>query len=334
MAHPTTISASALPGSSLILRNALIFASVLNHPVRIIDFRRGRNKPGIQPADSALLRLVDRVQGGGSADVRIGEEDVRWEAGDWEGGTTDDTSSNDGRDASHCSADWNASPGPTTSLPILLQGALPTLLFADRPSHLHFLAGSTDVSGAPPLDHTINILCHFLQTHLGVSAPSIALRRRGSPPLGRAEVSAEIQPLAKGQILNPVTLLEQGEVTAVRGQIVVTGKMPTHALTRAHDAIAEVLSRRFPMAEVALELTITREAAVDGDRGELYITIWSETSTGCRLAGSSGGERGKRIPEEAGREAAEALLHELRGGGCVDSWMQVCWLLCTQEEPS
>ncbi|ORY72934.1 RNA 3'-terminal phosphate cyclase domain-containing protein [Leucosporidium creatinivorum] len=306
MAHPTTISASELPGSSLVLRNALILASVLDLPLRILDFRQGRNKPGIQPADSALVRLTDRVSGGRNAEARLGDEEVRWEGGsrwEWEG-------------------EWNASPGPTTSLPILFQAVFPALLFANSPSQLHFLAGSTDLPDAPPLDHTINVLLTFLQTHLGAPAISITLLQRGSLPLGRAQLSAQVQPLSEGQVLRPVTLLEQGDVVTIRGSIVITNKMPTHTLTRARDAIAEVLSLHHRAAEVPLDLTTAREAAAEGDRGEIYITIWAETSTGCRLGGSSSGERGRRTPEEVGREAAEALLRELDGGGCIDSWMQ------------
>uniref|UniRef100_A0A8D0HHU7 RNA 3'-terminal phosphate cyclase n=1 Tax=Sphenodon punctatus TaxID=8508 RepID=A0A8D0HHU7_SPHPU len=51
------------------------------------------------------------------------------------------------------------------------------------------------------------------------------------------------------------------------------------------------------------------------------IIIVAETSTGCLLAGSSLGKRGKNS-DKVGIEAAEMLLGNLRHGGAVDDYLQ------------
>ena len=51
------------------------------------------------------------------------------------------------------------------------------------------------------------------------------------------------------------------------------------------------------------------------------IRIVAHTSTGCLLAGSALGERGKSA-EKVGIEAAEMLVNNLKDGGCVDEYLQ------------
>jgi len=46
-------------------------------------------------------------------------------------------------------------------------------------------------------------------------------------------------------------------------------------------------------------------------------SITAETTTGCIIAGSALGERGKSA-EIVGREAANELINNLAYGGCVD----------------
>jgi len=49
--------------------------------------------------------------------------------------------------------------------------------------------------------------------------------------------------------------------------------------------------------------------------------ITAHTDTGCILAGSSLGAKGKRA-EAVGIEAAEELLRNISHGGCVDEYLQ------------
>lgn len=63
----------------------------------------------------------------------------------------------------------------------------------------------------------------------------------------------------------------------------------------------------------------TPESAFGNGAG---ILLLAETSTGCRLAGSRVLERGQK-GADAGREAAEELVGDLRCGGCVDRYLQV-----------
>jgi RNA 3'-terminal phosphate cyclase (ATP) len=69
----------------------------------------------------------------------------------------------------------------------------------------------------------------------------------------------------------------------------------------------------------------TQETATGDGAG---IIVIAKTTTGCLLAGSALGERGKSA-EIVGQEAADSLVRDLVAGGCVDEYLQdqVCSLL-------
>jgi len=51
------------------------------------------------------------------------------------------------------------------------------------------------------------------------------------------------------------------------------------------------------------------------------IVLWAETDTGCVLGGSGLGSKGVD-PTTVGRDAADELIKAIKGGGCVDEYLQ------------
>lgn len=321
MASAVTLSADTHP--SLTLRHAFTYAALpfSSAPVRLTNIRDGKNRSGLQARDVAFVRLLYRLSGEEVYvdGLRVGSEEATW-FGDvtlQEGGS--DASSSGEESSSTAPTIYtrhlNASPSPCTSLPTLLHGLLPALIHFRSPTTLNFTSGSIT-----HLLHFKHILIPFLCTHFDIPTPALRVSRHSTPPLGRAQLSFTFFPPPSSHHLSPITLLDRGDVTQIHAHLLLTGKLPKHTLTRATDALGEVL-KTFP-AYAAIPVTIytTRDTAAGG--GDLEILVWAETSTGCRLSGSARG-RGASCAEQVGGEAARALIGQLAGGGCVDEWMQV-----------
>lgn len=72
-----------------------------------------------------------------------------------------------------------------------------------------------------------------------------------------------------------------------------------------------------------VSIEVVKEDAKDvGNNGSgSGIILWAETSTGCVLGGSGLGSKGTNAAT-VGRDAADGLIKTIKGGGCVDEYLQ------------
>lgn len=174
---------------------------------------------------------------------------------------------------------------------------------------------------APQIDYTQHIFIPFLYRHLGIE-PTLHVEKRGYFPRGGGKVICSIPPI-NGPI-PPVSLLERGAVTSIRGQAHVGG-LPKHLAHKMRDGARDRLIVAGYNPEI-IEIDSVREkdeVAVASGGG---IIIWAETSEGCRIAGTAVSSKGKDATD-VGKEAAEELIQNLEHGGCVDEYLQVVNLL-------
>ena len=225
-----------------------------------------------------------------------------------------------------------ADPGTAGSTTLLLQVALPCLLFDPLPenrtsecqtSHEEVTAtsvlslhGGTNASLAPQIDYTQSILFPFLSKHFGIS-PTLAVNRRGYYPKGGGSILCTI-PSTLGP-LPPVVLTERGQVNAVRGSARVGGLplwIAQRMMSGAHRAL---LASGIPSTKISITSVRERDGDVVGAGGG--ILLWAETDNGCLIGGSAVSTREKK-PDTVGEEAAKELVRNLDHGGCVDEYLQ------------
>eukprot|EP00741_Cyanophora_paradoxa_P008065 tig00001253_g7804.t1 len=299
---PFVLDGSIGEGGGQVLRASVALAALLRKPLTVISIRAGRSKPGLAAQHLAGLRLVAALAGGALKGGSIGSTQIEFAPGAAVGAQ--------GR--------YEADPGTAGSITLLLQIALPVVLYpSSRAAPVALtLRGGTDTSHSPPWDFVTEVLCPTL-ARFGVEV-DLRAERKGYYPKGGGIVHVQARPM-EGP-LRAVQLTERGDITRVRCIAFIAGSVPPHVADRMISAAEALLrSKLGKRVEIAKEVRReTRDSAFGDGTG---ITLIAESSAGCLLGASALGERGVRA-EEVGQTAAQQLTEDLATGACVDQHLQ------------
>ena len=274
-------------GGGQILRTALALAGITGAPFRLVNIRKGRSKPGLQPQHLASVRAAVTVCDARAIGDAKGSTELLFHPGPIRGG------------------DLALDIGTAGSATLVLQTVIPALLFAGVPGRLR-LTGGTHVPWSPSFDYAEQIFAPALARMGG--HVRLAIARHGFYPAGGGAVSMETQPAAR---LRPLIVAEDGGLVRVSGTSGVGG-LPLGIAERQRDAAIALLSDRLG-ERVPLEIE-TRAVASPTPGTFLFLRADSRNWAAgfCAL-----GARGKRA-ETVGEEAALALLSHAGGGAPVD----------------
>lgn len=213
---------------------------------------------------------------------------------------------------------YTADPGTAGSTTLLLQIALPCILFSSTSSKANLiLRGGTNAAQAPQIDYTEHVFLPFLRRHFGLQ-PQITIHKRGYYPKGGGEVQFSL--LTIQGPLPAVDLTERGPIKSVSGKAYVAGLPRSLAEQMRTAAITELVLSGIDSS--CINISAVREKKEDVIGSGSGIVIWAETEDGCVLGGSALGRKNKDFAE-VGREAAAELVQNLAHGGCVDEYLQV-----------
>ena len=296
------LDGATLEGGGQLLRNSVALAALLRKPIAIDNIRAGRSQPGLKAQHAAGLQLVARICNATTEGTEKGSHALKFAPGDIAPGN------------------YSADPGTAGSTTLLLQIALPCLLFAGDPSRL-ILRGGTNATMAPQIDYTRRVflpgaLIHFASRFKDLK---VHVNRRGYFPKGGGELEVDI-PASDGQPLSAITLLERGKVTSVKGYAFVAG-LPAKLAHEMRDTAQELLGNAEEVAGAAVDVAAVREDASSAVGSGSGIVLWAETETGCIIGGSALGTKSKAFSTVA-KEAVDELLANLKHGGCVDEYLQ------------
>ncbi|XP_065297117.1 RNA 3'-terminal phosphate cyclase isoform X1 [Dermacentor albipictus] len=200
------------------------------------------------------------------------------------------------------------------SVVLLLQAALPCLLFADAPSVLR-LRGGTNAEMAPQIDYTLSVFLPIAK-RFGASC-DIKVLKRGYYPKGGGLVEVCTQPAGS---LKPLVLTEPGYVARVTGRSFVAGGLPIKVAHMMADSAVNILREQLP-SSVAVSVEKLKESEANAFGTGSGIVLFAESSTGMKVAGSALGKRGV-MAEAVGQAAAEELCQELKQNVCADKHLQ------------
>ncbi|XP_042322055.1 RNA 3'-terminal phosphate cyclase isoform X1 [Sceloporus undulatus] len=289
------IDGGIMEGGGQILRVSTALSCLLGTPLRVRNIRAGRSQPGLRPQHLSGLEMVRDLCDGKMEGGEIGSTEITFTPGKIKGGT-------------HAADTKTAG-----SVCLLMQVAMPCVLFAAAPSELH-LKGGTNAEMAPQIDYTVMVFKPIVEK-FNLTLDCI-IKRRGYYPKGGGEVTIRMSPVKQ---LSPITLTDRGTVTKIHGRAFVAGALP---IKIAKDmASAAVRCIRKEIRDLYVNIQTVREPDNEAFGTGTGIIIVAETSTGCLLAGSSLGKRGKSA-DRVGTEAAEMLLGNLQHGGAVDDYLQ------------
>ena len=222
------------------------------------------------------------------------------------------------------SGSYSADPGTAGATTLLLQIALPCLLFAtsDRADTSSLrLHGGTNAINAPQIDYTEQVFLPFIRRHFSVDV-ELQITRRGYYPKGGGEVSVTVH--SKKEPLPAISVLDRGTVTSIRGRAYVAG-LPRKLAKESRDAAVALLVKK-GIDPTIIDIEYVREDAKKAFGAGSGVVLWAETDTGCILGGGSIGQKGVDAVE-IGREAAEELERNIAQGGCVDEYLQDQWII-------
>jgi RNA 3'-terminal phosphate cyclase (ATP) len=266
-----TVDGAMGEGGGQILRTVLAVSLCRRIPVRIINIRRARARPGLQPQHLAAVRAAAAVGSARVAGAALGSGELSFAPAPVAGG------------------EYRFAVGTAGSTSLVLQTVLPALLTAPAPSLL-WLEGGTHNPLAPPFDFLDRAFVPLIN-RMGPRV-SMHLERAGFYPAGGGRVRVEVKPCAR---LAPLELFERGRLRALRG-LALLSRLPRHIGERE----LAVLGERLGIAPADREL---RQLEAKGPGNALMVTAESacvtEVFTGF-------GERG--VPAERVAEGVAAQV--------------------------
>lgn len=276
-------------GGGTLVRFGVALAALAGQPLRVVNARERRRKPGLAAQHVAAVRACADLCGAKTQGVAVGARSFEFAPGPRISG-----------------GEFAWSIGTAGSAPMLALGLLPLACFADAPLRAR-ITGGVFQDFAPSPHHLANVLLPLV-ARMGVAA-ELEVLRPGYMPGGGGTIELRVRP-ARGT-LSGLVLLAPGSVTEVRGLA-----LASHLAERS---VAERMASSCTAGLAARGLRARIETANDTDAGQpgASLAIWAESSTGCRFGADRAGAP-RRSSEAIGRFVAETFLEDLASGATTD----------------
>jgi RNA 3'-phosphate cyclase len=268
-------------GGGQILRTSLSLSALLGQPVKLVNIRAGRPKPGLRPQHLTAVKALARISRAEVAGDELNSRELTFRPRLIQPG--------------HYLFDVAEKTGSAGSVTLIAQALIPPLLRAAGPSTL-ILRGGTHVPWSPPAHYLLKVFFPALARMGG--EVKMSLESWGWYPRGGGEMRLEIIPC---QALKGVEWRTPAPPAAFRA-LSAASRLPEHIIRRQAERLKDRLGETLPVD------TLT---APGPDPGTL-VFIW-----GPQAGFSALGARGKPA-EKVADEAADAYLAFKRTQAGVD----------------
>ncbi len=281
-----TLDGARGEGGGQILRSALTLSLLTGTPVRLVNIRARRSRPGLRPQHLTAVRAAKAVGGARVEGDALGSTQLTFHPGPVRPGR------------------YHFVIPTAGAATLVLQTVLLPLALADGPSTVR-IEGGTHVPWSPPYEYLAWQYLPFLE-RLGVRV-ELKLIRAGFHPRGGGILEAEIAPV-QGP-LRPLRLEERGRLLRIRGLSAVAN-LPDAIAQRQRD---RALAR---LRGLAPEVRIDLERLPSPGKGTVAVLL-AEGEGGSGCVSALGAPR--KPAEKVADEAADALLAYLASGAAVDA---------------
>jgi RNA 3'-terminal phosphate cyclase (ATP) len=236
-----TIDGSQGEGGGQILRSSLSLSAITGTPVRLVDIRARRPKPGLQRQHLACVQAAGRICNAQVDGAELGAREVTFAP------------------QGIVAGNYHFAIGSAGSASLVLQTVLPPLLRAAGPSTVT-IEGGTHNSMAPPFEFLRDSFLPVL-ARIGATV-ELRLERHGFHPAGGGRIVAVIQPLVAPW---PLELDERGQFLGRHARAVVAN-LPAHVAHREIETIKHQLKWSYGECD-------EEEVQADGPGNVVSITL-------------------------------------------------------------
>jgi len=276
-------------GYGQLLRTSIALSALTLKPVKIINIRKNRPKPGLQMQHLTGVKIAGEFTNAEIKGLELHSTEIEFVP------------------KSHSIRSRKIDIGTAGSIGLLLQTLTPLLIFADNEVTLD-ISGGTFGLGSPTIHYMQNVTFPILNK-LGIPLPEIEIIREGVYPKGQGEVRITFYPVKQ---LNPITLLERGKINSING-ISVVGSLPEDIAKRqANSAKKTLVEHGHPDAQIEKKVVDTASPGTS-------ITLWADCENSV-LGSDTIGKLG-RPAEKVGEESATELIDSLVSNVALDKWM-------------
>ena len=269
------IDGSRGEGGGQVLRTSLALSMITGTPIRIVNIRARRSKPGLMRQHLTSVQAAAAVSGARVEGAAVGSREITFTPSSVRPGN------------------YDFSIGTAGSTTLILQTVLPALILASGPSRLS-LEGGTHNPLAPPFEFLDRAFLPLLR-RMG-PAVDAQLNRAGFYPAGGGSLSVTVDPVAKLQGLD---LLERGEILNRRATVLLAN-LPGHIADREAKKLGELTS----WDESATEIRRIESA---GPGNAVLLELESENVTEVFTAIGEVGVAAEAVAEKAVREMRDYL---------------------------
>jgi len=283
------IDGSRYSGSGTVVRQAVAFGALTARPVRILNARASRPKPGLRPQHVRVVEAIRELVDGNTEGVRVGSQEFTF----WPG-------------ALRLKAHYVWDIGSAGSTVLLAIAVLPVLAFAPHPVRVE-LRGGIFQDFAPSVYHLQQVLLPVL-ARMNLQA-TVEMARPGYVPQGGGILHLATTP-APGP-LRPTVLDRRPSLESVSGIALASHLEDRGVARRMAQAAQRVLLGAGHRASIE---TLNDTTAAQPGGG---LALFANLAGGWRLASDCAGARG-RPAEFIGRQVAQHLLEDLATGATLD----------------
>ncbi len=285
---PVRIDGSFGEGGGQVLRTSLALSCVTGRAVEIVNIRKNRRNPGLQPQHLTAVKAAATISRADVQGAELSSTQLRFSPGTIPGGDYH--------------FDVSETKGSAGSAPLVLQTIFLPLCFAERPSSVAVIGG-THVPLSPSFHYLKQVFLPLLEQIGG--HVELDIERWGWYPIGGGKIIARSRPQ---RVFSPLNLTDRGKLLRVKG-ISVVSNLPMDIAKRQRDQAVKTLSSKRIEAEMELV-----SAPSPGKGTFLFLLARFEKITAGFGALGAIGKRAEEVADEACRD----LFDHLNADGALD----------------